>query len=73
MIGLLQTEEDQYGKGFATIIVKEIAKQIASKNNDVTACVVLANNPSRALFEKLGFEAIDVCSWLTVVEKDNVA
>lgn len=66
----LQTDEKYYGRGYGSLVAREISRQIASMGHDVYAGILAKNVASRALFGKLGFKHIgqlqkiiaDVCS-----------
>ncbi|XP_058122352.1 uncharacterized protein LOC131293173 [Anopheles ziemanni] len=45
-------------KGYGTIVLKAFAKYLAAKKLNTFACVVSLNEPSKALFLKLGFAEI---------------
>lgn len=58
LLGALQTDEQHCGKGYATIVLKAISRQIAQLGHDIYAGIFAKNTPSRGLFEKLGFELV---------------
>lgn len=61
----LQTDENHYGRGYASLVVKAIAKQVAELGYDVDAGVYDHNIPSKKLFEKLGFEPVTAINLIT--------
>ncbi|XP_031631312.1 uncharacterized protein LOC116345775 isoform X2 [Contarinia nasturtii] len=57
-LGPLQVDENYYGKGYAGLVTKYVAKKIAENGHDAYASIVEKNAPSRSLFTKLGFKSI---------------
>lgn len=55
-LGPLQVDENYVGRGFGKNVTKETLRQIASMGNDNVAMIFEWNAPSRAIFEKLGFQ-----------------
>lgn len=55
-LGPLQVVENYSGRGLGKIVCKETLRQIASMANDNVAMIFEWNAPSRAIFEKLGFQ-----------------
>lgn len=69
----LQTDMDYLGHGYASLVVKAISKQVAELGHDITVGVFDVNTPSRALFEKLGFNVIGNVHWIcTKITWDDV-
>lgn len=66
MLGALQTDHQHYAKGYATAVVKGIAKKIAQRGHDIYAGVNEMNTPSRRLFEKAGFVSVGNVRWIFV-------
>lgn len=60
----LQTDENHFGHGYASLVVRTISKQIAELGHDINAGIFEVNTPSRALFGKLGFKAIAKVHWI---------
>lgn len=52
----MQVVENYSGRGLGKIACKETLRQIASMENDNVAMIFEWNAPSRAIFEKLGFQ-----------------
>ncbi|XP_055550857.1 uncharacterized protein LOC129733217 isoform X2 [Wyeomyia smithii] len=63
-LGALQVDEKHLKKGYGTIVTIEMAKKLASINEDCFALVNSANIPSKRMFEKLGFRHSDYAYWL---------
>ena len=57
-LGILQTLEDHQGKGYAKLMVKALAKEIATDGHNPFGTVIVGNTTSENLFEKLGFEML---------------
>lgn len=55
-LGPMQVVENYSGRGLGKIACKETLRQIASMENDNVAMIFQWNAPSRAIFEKLGFQ-----------------
>lgn len=55
----LQTDKNQFGRGYGSLVTKAISKQIAEMGYDIYAGVSDTNVASKALFGKLGFKPID--------------
>lgn len=68
MLGALKTDEQYFGNGYGSLVVKGISKKIAQRGHDVYAGVVEENTPSRGLFGELGFEAIGEARWIMVMK-----
>lgn len=66
LLGALQTDEQHFGKGYGTMVVKDISKKVAQSGHDIYAGIFEKNFPSRRLFEKLGFEAVGEVHWITL-------
>jgi len=62
-LGLLQVLESHKRLGLGSLLVKSMAKKISAAGDQVLAPVVTKNTPSRSMFEKLGFRAIDNTYW----------
>lgn len=58
MIGVLQTDEKYQGQGYGSLVAKVFAKKVAEMDQDIYSSVNEKNQPSRALFEKLGANPI---------------
>lgn len=58
-MGLLQTIDGHKRKGYASVITKFIAKDIAKGGHTPTATILTDNFASRNMFKKLGFSLID--------------
>lgn len=61
---MLYTKSEYRGQGLAKAAVTSICKDIGNFGCDVTACVKSSNGASRAVFERLGFTAIDDVHWV---------
>ncbi|KAG5867387.1 hypothetical protein JTB14_022925 [Gonioctena quinquepunctata] len=70
-IGLLHTLETHRKKGYASILIKELSKNIALDGEDVTTNVIVTNEASKKLMEKLGFRNVGLCYYITLEENDK--
>lgn len=57
-IGIIQTLEQYQKKGFASLVIKRIAKSIATEDESAIAFVPTGDEPSQLFFEKLGFHNV---------------
>lgn len=62
----LQTLEDHTGKGYGTLAVKEMTKQLAECGFDSCATVSPGNVASEAIFKKLGFKILCQCGFVAI-------
>jgi len=62
----LQTLPDQTGKGYGTLVVKEMIKYLAGLGFDSCATVTPGNVASEAVFKKLGFEILYRCGLVAI-------
>ena len=58
LVGILQTDERFFGKGYASLVTRALLKNIAETGDDVYVGIFEHNTASRTLFEKLGFKPI---------------
>lgn len=63
-IGALQVAEKFQRNGYGKVIGAAITRQIGALGHDVYACVGLENEPSKRLFQSLGFSIVDRTFWL---------
>lgn len=69
-IGPLQVDENYTGRGLAKIVTKETLRQIAELGHANVAFIFEWNAPSRAIFEKLGFQEVGkVCRIFTLASE----
>lgn len=69
-LAILQVDDKHLRKGFGSLVVKEISKQIAAKCDcDVISLVLHENLKSINLFKKLGFEELIGHTWFGLVKK----
>lgn len=61
---MLCTKSEYRGRGLARAAVTSICNDIGKFGCDVTACVKPSNAASKAVFERLGFKAIDDVYWV---------
>lgn len=54
----MQTDKDHLGHGYATLVTKANAKQIAELGCDVYTGTKVTNQASQPLFAKVGFEKL---------------
>lgn len=62
-VGLLYTPEEFRRKGYATIVILAICKELFARGYNPHAYVLKHNKPSTPLFKKLGFEVADSITW----------
>ena len=65
-LAMLQTEEDHTRKGYASLVTKALSREIAEEGHWPLGTILLENKNSVAMFEKLGFRNIGICSFLVV-------
>lgn len=68
LLGALQTDEQYFGKGYGSLVIKGISKKIAQRGHDIYAGVIEENAPSRGLFGKLGFVSVGEVRWIMVMK-----
>lgn len=71
MISNLQTVPEHKRNGYAVLITKVIAKEIAAQGHNPIACIMEGNLRSEKLFLKLGFWKYDDCTFIFTNKKDN--
>jgi ribosomal protein S18 acetylase RimI-like enzyme len=69
-IGMLFVHPEFRRQGFASTLVKLMARRAIDKGIDPFAIIEVQNNKSRQLFEKLEFEIICIVHWVGV-RKEN--
>lgn len=65
LLGVLQTDENYLGRGYASLVLKYVSKKIAEMGQDVYAGVVEDNTPSHKLFKKHGAKSVCEVRWIT--------
>lgn len=63
-LGILQTLPEYKRRGYATLIIKVMSKDIAEDGHDPLGTVLVGNIASEGMFEKLGFHRMDKCSYI---------
>lgn len=63
-LGALQVDENYKRRGLGTLVAKAMAVKLADMDQDTFALVNTTNQPSRTMFEKIGFKLADYCYWL---------
>lgn len=58
-LGALQVVEEFQRKGFGSLTLKLMAKQLSQLGHDTCACVLLDNLASHELFKRNGFHVVD--------------
>lgn len=66
-LGALQTDEKYFRRGFGSIVTRKICKMLAEMDQDTFALVGPHNEPSKRMFEKIGFKVQDYCYWLRTI------
>lgn len=69
-IGIVQTLEEFQKRGFATLVMKKMAKTIAAEDENPIAFVPIGHEPSQCFFEKLGFENLGTENTIEVEKVD---
>ncbi|XP_058122351.1 uncharacterized protein LOC131293172 [Anopheles ziemanni] len=70
--GVLQVPIEHSRKGYGTIIAKAMAKKLAKMGHNSYAYVTDTNEPSRALFDKIGFQNVGTMCWARTVPRKLV-
>lgn len=66
-LGLLQVEEKYFRRGYGALVAKEISRLIAKNGYDITSNIVVGNDKSVNLFEKIGYKKFDdTPHWITL-------
>lgn len=63
---MVQVNPKYLRQGWASLVCKALAKELATRGQDSYACIVTGNQSSIAMFEKIGFEAIDEVMWFGI-------
>uniref|UniRef100_A0A1A9WXN2 N-acetyltransferase domain-containing protein n=1 Tax=Glossina brevipalpis TaxID=37001 RepID=A0A1A9WXN2_9MUSC len=63
-LGALQVKDSYKRLGLGSVVTRAISLALAQSGADVMALVNEENQPSRGMFEKLGFSVIARCYWL---------
>lgn len=66
----LQTDSSYLGHGYGTLVAKYVTKKIAETGHDIYAGIYEENQPSRRLFEKLGFKSVGKVHRIETIPKD---
>lgn len=64
LLGVLQTDENSYGKGYGTLAIKEASRKIAESGQNIYVDIFSNNTASRNLFGKLSFKSIGEVYWI---------
>lgn len=67
-ISVLQTDPDHRSKGYATIIIKSMIKELRNRNQIPFATIDKNNDTSLRLFKRNGFERYDEVFWVTKLD-----
>nr|XP_023028859.1 uncharacterized protein LOC111517035 [Leptinotarsa decemlineata] len=70
-LGLLHTSEKYRSKGFASIVMKQLSRQIAQEGEDPVTSILLTNEASKKLVKKLGFKNQGVSYWFSAERADT--
>ncbi|KFB42252.1 hypothetical protein ZHAS_00009931 [Anopheles sinensis] len=70
--GVLQVPAEHARKGYGTIIVNAMAKKLAKMGQNSYAYIIDTNEPSRALFDKVGFQNVGTMYWARTVPRKLV-
>ncbi|KAH8271810.1 hypothetical protein KR044_006500 [Drosophila immigrans] len=63
LLAALQVDNAYKRRGFGTVVIAALSRDIGALGDDVTAEVHAENIPSSSIFNKLGFQVIDQCYW----------
>ncbi|XP_055307319.1 uncharacterized protein LOC129571539 isoform X2 [Sitodiplosis mosellana] len=64
LLGVLQTDQEFYGRGYATLVKKAIARKVAESGDDIYYDIFANNTAARNLANKLGFKIIGEVYWI---------
>ncbi|XP_072942581.1 uncharacterized protein [Epargyreus clarus] len=67
----LYTLEEQRGNGYGKLVLKLISDVLIKGGKYVVAFCVVGNDIAISLYQKLNFQAIDVCDWCTLTGKSQ--
>lgn len=67
-IFVLQTDPYHRRKGYATIVIKSMIKELQNRNQIPFATIDKNNITSLRLFKKIGFEGCDEVCWVTKLD-----
>lgn len=68
-IGIVQTVEVHRKKGYGSLLVKRLAREIAEEDEDPTVFIETTDQPNQVFFEKLGFGNVGLCNNIALVTK----
>ncbi|XP_058060975.1 uncharacterized protein LOC131211498 [Anopheles bellator] len=66
-LGALQVDPNYLRRGFGTLVTAAVAKQVAFLGHDCCALVNATNEPSKRMFEGLGFKHTDEAYWIRTI------
>ncbi|RZC35142.1 uncharacterized protein BDFB_007853 [Asbolus verrucosus] len=67
-LGMLQTEEKHKKKGYGSLVAKVLSKEIAEEGHWPLGTILVNNQVSIGMFEKMGFRSIGTCTFI-IIEK----
>lgn len=70
-LAMLQTEEEHKRKGYASLVIKALSKEIGEEGHWPIATVLLQNEKATNTFKKLGFSNIGICHFVIVDTRFN--
>jgi ribosomal protein S18 acetylase RimI-like enzyme len=68
---MLQTEEKHMKKGYGSLVTRVLSKEIAEEGHWPVCSVMLNNERSKRMFEKLGFRSIGTCVFISLKHSKN--
>lgn len=63
-LGIVQTVEEQKGKGYAKVVVNLFAKKLGKEGTPAILFIVQGNVPSEKMFDSLGWQIITPVFWI---------
>lgn len=64
LLGILQTDKNYRGQGYAKLVTKYIQKEVAKMGDDIYGDIDEDNVASRSLNEKIGSKVVDTISYI---------
>lgn len=64
LLGMLQCDKKYLGQGYAVLVMKYLAKEIAKRGHDVYGSILPTNTPSRGLSGKIGGKVVSTVHWV---------
>jgi len=68
---VLQTLEEYKRRGYASLVVRAMSRDIAEEGHNPLGTVVTTNSPSQGMFAKLGFQILDYARFIGIDGRNN--